>query len=125
MDPAHLYEGMQSRGMRIIYLFHISDGADELLPLNTSADLTMDTSATSLDNAFAAHVFRPTGELSVPGASLDAWKERVTIAVGPSPDAPKEERFTVSPEESGGSVVMAAPVRIELYRSTGRVQIAS
>lgn len=125
MDPARMYEGMQSRGMRIIYLFQVSDGTDELLPLDTMANLTMDTSAASLDNAFPAHVFRPTGELSVPGASLDAWKERVTIAVGPSPDAPKEDRFTVSPEESGGPAVMAAPVRIELYRSTGRVQIAS
>ena len=124
-DPTHLYEGMESRGMRMVYLFQVSDATDELSPLNTMADLSLDTSAASLDNAFAAHVFRPTGELSVPGASLKAWKERVTIAVGPSPDAPKEDRFTVSPEESGGSVVMAAPVRIELYRSTGRVQIAS
>jgi len=123
-DRAHLYDGLQSRGMRVVYLFHIAEGSDNLEPLDTLSSLTMDTSATPLNNAFPAHVFMPTGELGVPGNSLAPWKERITIAVGPAPDAPKEDRFTETTEETG-QAVMAAPVRIEVYRSTGRVQIAS
>jgi prepilin-type N-terminal cleavage/methylation domain-containing protein len=133
LDPMSMYQGLSSRGMRMIYLFVESeDGV--LAPVNvTDSNLmiqTFDASVTggpvALENyAFPAHVFLPTGELGAPGSSLDrTLKERITIAVGASPDAPLEDRFTISPQE-GVQAVMAAPVRIEVYRYTGRVVIAS
>lgn len=116
-------DGLAVRGMRMIYLFQVPDNSDDALePLDTLSTLSMDN---TLANAYPAHVFNPTGELGVPGSSLDPWKERITIAVGPSPDAPKDERFAVNPEETGATVPeLASPVLIEVYRSTGRVQIA-
>lgn len=116
-------EGLAARGMRIVYLFQVPDNSDDALePLDAFPNTSMDN---TLANAYPAHVFNPTGELGVPGSSLEPWKERITIAVGPSPDAPKDERFAVNPEETGASApVLASPVLIEVYRSTGRVQIA-
>jgi len=120
-DPNHLYDGMTSRGMRTIFLFRERDEDGFLEPV--AANVTLDTGAAPLPNAFPAHVFLPTGELGAPGSSLDpSLKERITIAVGPAPDAPLEDRFTVSPQE-GAQPVMASPTRVEVYRSTGRVQI--
>ncbi len=117
-------EGLSERGMRMIYLFQVPDNSDDALePLDTFPNTSMDN---TLANAYPAHVFNPTGELGVPGSSLQPWKERITIAVGSSPDAPKDERFANNPEETGATTpVLATPVLIEVYRSTGRVQIAS
>ena len=120
VDPSRLYEGLSSRGMRNICLFQLREADDSIEPVN--AIVSIDTSASPLPNVFPAHVFLPTGELSAPGSSLDpSLKERITIDVGPAPDASLEDRFTVSPQE--GTPVMAAPTRIEVYRSTGRVVI--
>ncbi|NUM56439.1 MAG: prepilin-type N-terminal cleavage/methylation domain-containing protein [Candidatus Hydrogenedentes bacterium] len=121
-DPEGRYRGLHSRGMRTIYMFRERDADGFLEPI--AAEITIDPAAAPLSNAFPAHVFLPTGELSVPGDSLEPWKERITIAVGASPDAPLEDRFTVAPNE-GPQPVMAAPARIEVYRSTGRIQIGS
>lgn len=121
-DPTRIYEGLRSRGMRTIYLFQVRDADGFLEPV--AATNTIDPNATPLSNAFPAHVFLTNGELGVPGDSLSPWKERITIAVGASPDAALDDRFTVAPNE-GAQPVMAAPARIEVYRSTGRVQIGS
>lgn len=127
-DPQGLYRGLTSRGMRMIYLFMETDtgpqGIVADVPLETG-DPTIDLPIDISPYTFPAHVFLPTGELGAPGSSLARnLKERITIDVGPAPDAALEDRFTVSPQE-GVQPVMAAPVRVELYRSTGRVQIAS
>lgn len=83
--------------MRMIYLFQVPDNSDDALePLDTFPNTSMDN---TLANAYPAHVFNPTGELGVPGSSLQPWKERITIAVGSSPDAPKDERFANNPKK--------------------------
>ncbi|HRK35760.1 MAG TPA: type II secretion system protein [Candidatus Hydrogenedentes bacterium] len=71
--------------------------------------------------SYPAHVFTATGDML---ASDDSPAARFVMNVGPAPDAPLDNRFTVSPEE-GANPVMVAPVRIELYRTTGRVKITS
>ena len=81
-----------------------------------------------LPDAFPAHVFLPTGTME-PQASPVA---RFTVNVGPAPDASLEDRFAVAPGERdpetntvlpGG--LLKVPVRIELFRTTGRVKMTS
>ncbi|MDZ4859490.1 MAG: type II secretion system protein [Candidatus Hydrogenedentes bacterium] len=72
-------------------------------------------------HSYPAHVFTANGDML---ASDDSPAARFVLNVGPAPDAPLDNRFTILPEEVGGPV-MAAPVRIELFRTTGRVKITS
>ncbi|MCC6144035.1 MAG: hypothetical protein IT368_09530 [Candidatus Hydrogenedentes bacterium] len=75
----------------------------------------------SVDNVtfrFPAHVFEPSGALDVPGSA----QERFTVLIGPRPDAPVEERY-VDPDNTAIEGLRTIP--INLYRSTGRVEIDS
>jgi len=62
--------------------------------------------------AFPAHVFTPGGRLKADGAT-----ERYVFYVAPRPDTPIDDRITID-----GTLIS---VPIELYRSTGRVQLAT
>jgi len=71
---------------------------------------------------FPAHVFRSSGRLSV----SDNRKERYTIHFGPSNTAPLEDRLTNPyPEEDDVIVNRRIANPIQIFRSTGRVQIAN
>lgn len=81
---------------------------------------------------FPAHVFTPDGQIQVSGGE----KERYTFYMGYRPDEPLERRLTDSsvttfeipdPEDpvNNPPVLNLRVVPIELYRSTGRVKIAS
>ena len=74
--------------------------------------------------AFPAHVFKPSGSMLMDAGG----KERYTILVGPRPDEDAEAR-QIDPalnsvvQANGSSNLMAVPVQV--YKSTGRVRIAS
>lgn len=63
---------------------------------------------------FPAHVFKPSGRLAVGG------QERFSVYIGPSPAEELRIRF-VDPENPGEMIFKT----IHMYRSTGRVKIAS
>ena len=80
------------------------------------------------DFALPAHVFTPAGYME-PQASPVA---RFTLNVAPVPDANLEDRFTIYPgdEDPVTNTVLPfgqykVPVRIELFRTTGRVKMTS
>jgi len=80
------------------------------------------------DYAMPAHVFTPAGPME-PQASPVA---RFTLNVAPVPDASLEDRFTIHPGDVDPETAtvlidgrLKVPVRIELYRTTGRVKMTS
>jgi prepilin-type N-terminal cleavage/methylation domain-containing protein len=75
------------------------------------------------DGYFPAHVFKSSGVME----PLDSPVARYIVNVGPAPDASEDERFTVAPGQDPAypEGLLVAPVRIELYRTTGRVRITS
>jgi hypothetical protein len=66
---------------------------------------------------FPAHIFKPSGRIE-----WSASKERTRIYVAPSPELPQDQREGVL-EDGDRTGLVATP--IDLYRSTGRVKIAS
>ena len=70
-------------------------------------------------NSFPAHVFTPTGRILADGAS----PERFTLLVGSEPQAALSRRF-IDPDAPTDANKLA-PVEVQLYKSTGRVRIAS
>lgn len=78
--------------------------------------------------AFPAHIFKPSGIVE----PQDSPVARFTLNVGPVPDASLQDRFAVAPGDvnpkTGEPVaegVLKSPVRIELFRTTGRVKFTS
>lgn len=67
---------------------------------------------------FPAHVFTPAGRLLA-----DGTKERYTIFVGPKPDAVIDDRLINADSLAETDNLVGS--EIEIYRSTGRVKIAS
>jgi len=110
---------------------------DELIDLkNSSTGAPLNQRLTQFDR-FPAHVFGPDGRLKPTGS---APRERYTFLVGPRPNLPLEVRLIDSNldaprfrgsngdqlyfrDNAGNNNFRAVP--IELYRSTGRVKIAS
>jgi hypothetical protein len=78
-------------------------------------------------DVFPAHVFVPSGFME-PQSSPVA---RFTVNVAPMPDASWEDRLSVHPGEADpdGTVFpdgqLKVPIRIELFRTTGRVKMTS
>lgn len=79
-------------------------------------------------DAFPAHVFTPSGFME-PESSPVA---RFTVNVARMPDASLEERYTIAPGDEDpqtGTTLpngqLKVPVRIELFRTTGRVKMTS
>ncbi len=79
-------------------------------------------------DAFPAHVFTPSGHME-PESSPVA---RFTVNVALMPDASLEERYTIAPGEEDPQTntvlpegQLKVPVRIELFRTTGRVKMTS
>jgi prepilin-type N-terminal cleavage/methylation domain-containing protein len=79
-------------------------------------------------NVFPAHVFVPSGFME-PQSSPVA---RFTVNVAPMPDASEEERYTLAPGDIDPDTGVAdldgqlkVPIRIELFRTTGRVKMTS
>lgn len=79
-------------------------------------------------DVFPAHVFVPSGFME-PQSSPVA---RFTVNVAPMPDASEEERYTLAPGDIDPDTGVAdldgqlkVPIRIELFRTTGRVKMTS
>ena len=73
---------------------------------------------------FPAHVFRSSGRLET--SETSDRKERYTIHFGPSNTAPLEDRMTNPyPEDNDVIVNRRIANPIQIFRSTGRVQVAT
>lgn len=109
-----------SRGIPVILDYDTLDGEQ-------ANGLPADQLAQYLSR-FPAHVFTPDGRLLVEGVS----QERFTFLVGPRPDQGLDARLNdadrpefVYLDTNGQPVKNYRAVPIEIYRSTGRVKIAS
>ena len=131
--PALFRNTALQRGMVNMFLYRFTDdvngdGLEDLVPVNyfIGADelhVTLEP-LYIVDNvpfSYPAHVFSSSGEMLVSDTSPAA---RFVVNVGPSPDSPVDVRFSAAPGETA-TPVLAAPVRLELYRTTGRVKITS
>ena len=120
-DPDLFRDAVEERGMVPIFLFHHSDqdGLDVVAFNSTDALWVVD----NVSYSYPAHVFKSSGDMLA-----NSPVARFVVNVGPAPDAPVDERFTDAPNDDEGddnNPVMVAPVRIELFRTTGRVKITS
>lgn len=120
---------LDEKGMLPVYLFHfantnVGDALQELpygIPVGVlGANYDPLYVVQDVPYSYPAHVFTPTGDML---ASDNSAAARFVINVGPAPDAPVSDRYTVAPDE--GTAVLVSPVRIELFRTTGRVKISS
>lgn len=121
LTPGVLADGTAREGFFPVYL-HAIDGPriEPLYAMPAGADPSL----------FPAHVFTPSGFME-PETSPVA---RFTVNVALMPDASAEDRYALAPgdiipgsdpEQTDPDGELKVPVRIELFRTTGRVKMTS
>jgi len=100
----------QNLGMKRITVGGLDSNVIDGIYSEFYSEMTRPDGSTAL---FPAHVFKSSGRMDTDSTS----KERVRIYVAPSPELPELDRF--APEIG----LVATP--IDLYRSTGRVKLAT
>ncbi|MCC6696301.1 MAG: prepilin-type N-terminal cleavage/methylation domain-containing protein [Candidatus Hydrogenedentes bacterium] len=115
-----LYDSAE--GVTGTYYTKIQPNPDALLTFNSTTEQEV------IDFAFPAHIFKPSGIVE----PQDSPVARFTLNVGPVPSASLEDRFAVAPGDINPATgnpdaagVWKVPVRIELFRTTGRVKMTS
>ncbi len=111
--PKESDAGSGVRGLSELGMTKIEAYLEDSGPLAPPGDPARDNPVTAF---FPAHVFRSSGRLITAGA-----KERYTIYVAPGPEEDPSERL-VDIENPNGEFVHTP---IQLFKSTGRVKIAS